>query len=449
MKPQPLFSTLLAISLLACGCATRDPAGPPLCQWMHEPVVQLDRYKSVQKRSDQREHVAVAVAISGGGHRAGNFAAGVLTGLESIEVDGKPFNLLREVDYFSTVSGGGFAAGSYITALHDHLASKHPASAFSFTTALADDVAAPGISPRRSLQLNYHGQLIRGILRLGALTDIDRGDMLESRLDGTVLGRDRRDSGKSLTLGDVFVPQTSSCEPRLPYWVANATVYENGAIFPFTPDILETYGITKYNHQLGEKDLTNNWYALPLAVGMKASASFPGAIPATTLESRIDHPRNPYVHLFDGGMADNLGIITALRLLEADPAPRKVLLVIDSYPGTTEPFSKRSGSPIVPQILSRSMVLSLDSARSRRNDLVRRIAAGTNGTNGVDVVYFDFETLLDSPGKGLKDYQDARKVRTSLHVKPEVQEQLLEQGRSAVRIRTPELQKLIQRFPSK
>ena len=83
------------------------------------PVLDLGNYRPVQERADgQNADLAVAAAISGGGHRAANFAIGVMLALENFEIEGTGYDLLREIDYFSTVCGGGFAAGAYIASLH-------------------------------------------------------------------------------------------------------------------------------------------------------------------------------------------------------------------------------------------------------------------------------------------------------------------------------------------
>ena len=124
-----------------------------------------------------------------------------------------------------------------------------------------------------------------------------------------------------MTLGDLFVRQGQPRPVRLPYWVANALVFENGAIFPFAPDILEQYRVRGYIHHMAEHryDPRRQGYhefvdGVPLSVGMTASGKCPILIPATALTSSYD--RNyPHLRLIDGGPGDNLGVLTALRKL--------------------------------------------------------------------------------------------------------------------------------------
>ncbi len=380
---------LVCSGLLLGSCATRDAKYQLGSEWpATEPVVKLDSYESVQRRPGQRSDVAVAVAISGGGMRAGNFASGVLKALESVEVRGAAgtrSNLLREVDYFSTVSGGGMAAGSYMTHLLDYL-QKHPedktGAGFSFARAEEGNGSKPGW--RVSLARNYQASLVGSFVNPLMLATLDRGDILENRLDQHVLGRP---DGRSLRMRDVFVPRGGGL-PRVPYWVTNATVYENGAIFPFTPDIMAQYSVSGYKHQL-RRHVLDDPYDMPLAVGLKASASFPAAIPPSTLQSTRD-ARHPYIHLSDGGLADNLGIITALRLLHQDKAPVKILIVIDAYNGRTEPFSKTTNPPGLVLSVLRTTSISLDSAHQH----VRALLNVSTAQTGVDFAIIDFDQVL-------------------------------------------------------
>lgn len=378
-----VLASTIALSLSAC--ATRTERSTLGVSWpMTEPTVNLAEYESVQRRPGQRGDVAVAVAISGGGMRAANFAAGVLKALEQTEVrgsGGRRSNLLREVDYFSTVSGGGLAAGSYITHLKEYQR-HHPndvsGRGFSFAAG-GEQASAEGRNWRSSLAKNYQSSMLRSLFNPLMLGDKNRGDVLEHRLDEHVLGRH---GSHSLTLGDVFVKRGTT--PLLPYWVTNGTVYENGAIFPFTPDVLRKYQITGYKHRMASCKLERA-EDMPLAVGLKTSASFPAAIPPTTMKSDRD-PNNPQIHLMDGGVADNLGVITAIRLLNQDRAKKKVLIIIDAYNGLVEPFSKNGIRPGMFLSALRTTSISLDSAHQRVDNLLDSVAK----PRGIHCAVIDF-----------------------------------------------------------
>lgn len=377
-----------AITLMMASCATRTKSPTLGASWPEtEPKMDMRRYECVQRRPGQRNDVAVAVAISGGGMRAANFAAGVLVALERVPVrgcDGRESNLLREVDYFSTASGGGLAAASYLMHLAEYKR-LHPDDAAGARFSFADggkseaNAAHGGRSWREALARNYQASLVRALLNPFLRGSTNRGDVLERRLGESVVGEI---DGRTPTLGDVFVPPGTT--PRLPYWVANATVYENGAIFPFTPDMLEKYGITEYCHDEKYRPLQSS-FDMPLSVGLKASASFPVAIPTSNLKSKMDR-QNSTLHLMDGGVADNLGLISALRLLNQDPAQKKVLIVIDAYNGMQEPFSRGGPAPGIFTTALRTTSISLDSAHQRFGDL---IALGEH-SNGMRCAIIDF-----------------------------------------------------------
>ena len=154
------------------------------------------------------------------------------------------------------------------------------------------------------------------------MQNIKKGGKFEEIIDDTFLGcrfrkmklqsLKQQNQNTSLTLGDIFIRLDDPNEVRLPCWVANATAYENGAIFPFTPDHLKLYNIIEYRHRakqypyrLEKQSYENFLYNVPVAVAVMASANFPGATFPTTFVSKMD-TKNPYLHLFDGGLADDL-----------------------------------------------------------------------------------------------------------------------------------------------
>lgn len=130
--------SISALVLLFAGCTvTRyEPSDiHPYCGTPYvECSVDLTGYKSPQQRiGPQDANLALTIAISGGGFRASNFSAGVLAGLEQINPpDGRSGNCLCQVDYFSTVSGGGFTAAAYFSSLYDYMKSNGTADGYSF-----------------------------------------------------------------------------------------------------------------------------------------------------------------------------------------------------------------------------------------------------------------------------------------------------------------------------
>ena len=435
--------------------------------------------------------MAVVVAISGGGQRAGNFGAGILCGLEKIKnsPDGVR-DALQEVDYLSTVSGGGMAAGAYMSSLHTYLDRPgNPArNDYSFEQALSELDNADTLCKKSNVREFYgrvseehpkpvtdpclHRHLERGYHNniAGALTSpkvwftaIDRGDLLEDAFAKEIMGGNWR--AEELTLKDVFVPINSVEKPRLPYWICNATVYENGAIFPFTPGILDEYEIIGYTHGQEPFELKEGEDAkifrrqMPLSVGMAASGAFPALIAPCTLKSD-DDPKNPYLHLIDGGVADNLGIITAVDLLNQDTAAKKVLIVVDAFPGEFAPYSRNEGAPnMFLTYLSRMPTMPLNGWRGRHVKLLNLWCE----SKGIELVLFSFDDLygysvddLDledaaslpdynaptDASKNVPDYslwKKARTIETSYNISAAEQQLLLKSGLFLVRRKTDEI----------
>ncbi len=421
---KQIISCIVLSLFIFSGCTTRTTSEKIFLNGDTEdipfqtPVFKIDDYKSPEFRNPkQKTNVSVAVAISGGGHRAGNFGIGVLRELEAISCNGKTINILNELDYFSTVSGGGIAAGVYISTLYDYIDSGE--EDYSFNKIIKNNRQ----DLRRNIEVGYHHILFAGLLDPRSLWNNDRGDFLERAFDKKILGSNKR--GRSLTLGDVFLP-TDSDKPLLPMWITNSTVYENGSIFPFLPMTLKKYKITKYTHHLKKYDIDEKYETLPLAVGIKASASFPVAVPATTLESEYDG-NNLFLHLFDGGLADNLGVYSALQMLSQTGENEKVLIIIDAYTGQPEPFSKQEGSPAFWQIWLRSTGISLDAWRIRHRHSIEQLSSsGVFNGKKVRVIYLSFDNLEKSLKEKIKD------IGTNFNITEEQQDTLFKAAKKVV-----------------
>lgn len=425
-----LLIFIFSLSLTACATLTHEAAQTVVSQLQAEaknpnypaakshsallisspPGVDLSQYQSVENRPHQRPDIAIAIAASGGGYRAANLTAGVLMGLEQITDPNLQGNLLEEVDYFSTVSGGGFGVGYYIASLKDfiqtHGQNSPFAAQFSFVNTMHN---VPDNNP---LDTDYTGELF--------FAD-DRGQQIEQSFADNIL----RTKTGTLKLNDIFIPRSHNpSEVQLPYWVTNSTIYQNAALFPFTPDVLQKYGINRYeyNHKFyAVRDVGS----MPVAIGMASSSSFPFALTPTTLGSnQCGFTQNCYLQLLDGGLSDNLGVYTALDLLRQDPAKTKILIVIDAYAGEDQPFSKEAAPPAGTTLFWRIMGIGTDASRQlvKRNiNTMARDELCLNKTKNVLVIYLDLE-----------NYTRAREISTGLFITRKQQKLLLNIGQSLV-----------------
>lgn len=225
-------------------------------------------------------HRSIALALSGGGIRAMVFHLGVMKHLAER-------GLLENVDRVSTVSGGSLLVGLLLQqnqmrwpTSEQFLASSLPALRESLCTrSLQWGAARQLLNP-----LNWRFMLSRANLLARAL-----------RSEWHVQG----------TLADL---------PAAPEWSINGTTAENGKRFRFK------------QHDIGDYTLG---YAsaerFPLASALAVSAAFPGGFGPLTLDAcRFDWRRRSWddppdaakpveatfsrLHLYDGGVYDNLGL---------------------------------------------------------------------------------------------------------------------------------------------
>lgn len=393
------------------------------------PTVDLSQYRSVEDRPGAIKNAAIAMAASGGGYRAANMTAGVLMGLENIYVPRYHTNLLQAIDYYSTVSGGGFAVGTYLSRLNNYqqqnIDIKNPPP-FSFNELMQTMLQSSSFTGDK-------GNVLANDLLAYMFFGSTRGSDLEDSFDHNILYSPQG----TFTLGDMFIPKKNTrAKVRLPLWVPNATIYQNASIFPFSPDVLARYRVYQYQHHYKiytlPDVLTDPYYAMamPVSVGMAASASIPFAVPPMTLQSLAC--KGPcYLQLVDGGLSDNLGIYTALDLLAQDKNKTKILIIVDAFKDDAQPFSKNPVPPGDFTMLWRILNMDTDSNRQKMRAHFASFAHDilcSRGADNVLVAYLD-----------LADYPQARAVGTRFDITHNEQTMLIQVGQNLV-AENPEIQ---------
>lgn len=304
------------------------------------PAVNLSEYKSVQDRDArfQNPNLALGVGISGGGSRAQFFSMGVLLGLEEIQESKSNRNFLNEIDYFSTVSGGCYSAGYYLTILKNKLQYDNCTFNefyFSKADAFKSDVnKSATIFSLLNNSRNEKGEKVS----------------MAQRLDLEVLQYDSSNPENQnkfktqMLLSDFFIPKDSKQNPQLPIMVANGTAYNNGERFPFMPHIIR--GL-KINSSLApnkaslplDGDHINNGYDFPLTYAITASSAFPGVLPKTKFGIKN---QDKILCVIDGGASDNMGYETLIELLhndiKVDDKNKKMLFIDCLGQGKKAPF---------------------------------------------------------------------------------------------------------------
>lgn len=280
----PVLRPVLSACVLALGaCSTAHytvndplPAGPAQPGYA---IRHLDA-------GDNSDSLLVLVTFSGGGYRAAALAYAVMEALRDTPIvwEGRPRRLLDEVDFISAVSGGSLAAAYF--ALHREAFFERFESAvlgLDLQSVLTSRILSPTGLWRQTSR------------RYG------RSDLLQEALDTHVFGGAR----------------FADLPRRRPMVFVNATDIRHGERFEFSQD--------QFDH------LCSDLGSLPLSRAVAASMAVPLVLspvtlwnhragcaahpPALPLQSHASTSR--FVHLVDGGLADNTGVRTPLEIIAA------------------------------------------------------------------------------------------------------------------------------------
>jgi len=320
IDPNCGFSPLLSVTLARICVVALLVAAVGGCA--HYPINQsLKQYdpregyrSSKLAQADVTDDLMILLTFSGGGTRAAAFSYGVLETLRDTEVSihGREGNLLDHVDMIAGVSGGSFTA-AYYGLFHDRI---------------FEDFES------KFLKKNIQGDLTKAILfnpfNWGKLFSgfYDRSDLAAEYYHEHVF--DRR------TFGDMLAN-------KKPMVVINATDMVHGTRFAFTQDVFDV--------------ICSDLFTFPVARACAASSAVPMVLTPITLRNYagqcgyqmpevfdqamhlsretslrrfelandllplLDRKKKPFIHLVDGGVADNLGLRAVLEriMLLGDP----------------------------------------------------------------------------------------------------------------------------------
>lgn len=355
--------------LLLAGCAHY-----PVNAKIEPGAASAHRFPDAPADGTNLDSLFVCLTFSGGGTRAAALAYGVLDRLRTTEIvwDGRRTSLLDEVDCISSVSGGSFTA-AYYGLFRERL-----------FTSFRD----------RFLLRNIERELVLGLFNPVTLWRLasptwSRSDLAAELYDRTVF--------EGRTFADLA--------GRRPFVILNATDYATGNRFEFTQDQFDVLG----------SDLAR----YPVARGVAASSAFPillapisvvnhpqpaGYRPpqeyvnaardyynnrrrwafARSRTDYLDKDRRPFVHLGDGGMADNIG----LRPLDAAyhfasgflrqrinqrRVTRLVVIVVNARTEPQERISRRERPPGALNVLFKTTSIAMDNYSFETIELMRDV----------------------------------------------------------------------------
>lgn len=373
-------AALCALLLAACGSF---PENPRLSAYDRSVGYRFANLEA----GDNSDRLFVLVTFSGGGTRAAALAYGALEALRDTPIPRVAPNkfLLDEVDVISSISGGSFPAAYYGLrgrGIFDEFPDKF------LYRPIQSDLVKQLFSPFNLLKL--------------AGSSYGRSDLAAEFYDRKVFA--------GATYADLVARK------RRPFVVLNATDMTIGAQFSFIQDHFDL--------------LCSDLSAIPVARAAAASSAFPGGLTALTFknhagtcgyrqpewvelamedrkgrrnprrtaraEDRLSYTaegaaRRDYIHLTDGGVADNIGLrgplaaVTSvnspwslLRLIDRQKVDRLVIIVVNA---ATDPATKRDKSPKVPGLvdtLTTAATVPLDNYSFDTLELLKATVDGFN-----------------------------------------------------------------------
>lgn len=431
-------------------CSTARP-------WQNPPA-QPDTVSVAPEQAPEpnADGIVAAVTLSGGGARAAAFGLGVLRELKATRFNwqGQSTTLLDKVGLVSGVSGGSILAAHYAAFGDETLSRFEP-------DFLLDNVQANlflrALSPTWLVRLSspWYG----------------RSHVLAERLDRLYQGR---------RFGDLHA------RPNAPDLLVTATDLTTGAPFEFTPEqfrlICSDLGevplsfavaasssvpilltpMTLRNHA-GQCGAPSRG-ALPSASG--ANDSFRTRMLASAASGYQDVHERPYVHLVDGGLADNLGVRSLLDRLLAGGSIRAsfhgvapgsihhlVLIAVNSERDLADRIDRSDRVPSTGQMLD-ALLFGAGARDSQvtlamlRDDM-QRWQAELQQLRGQHDSPFAADAQLHVVSISLHDVADTAlrrallQVPTAFTIAPDDVQRLQDAGRAVLR-QSPEFQQLRQ-----
>ena len=342
-KIAALIAGLLCLVLAGCVHA-------PLNRMLTEDAVPTQIGIVPRPAEPPSDGVAVVLFFSGGGTRAAAFSYGVLKELSHTELPGsQPRRLLDDVEAVGAVSGGSFTA-AYYCLYHDRTFQDFESRFLkrNVERALAMRVLNPICWPK--LISPYYGR-----------SDVAAEYYDRHIFDGAKFGDLAKSGGR-------------------PFLIINATDMATGEHFAFSRPRFGLIASDINEFPISRAVAASS--AVPLAltpVTVKNYAGMPGAarphiVPRTPgdestvshreaqvlsiLHSYADSKNKPYIHLVDGGLADNLGMQSLIDDIVAVGSPsrlmelggmqrpkRLVIIVVNSAASRGEEWNRREAVP--------------------------------------------------------------------------------------------------------
>jgi NTE family protein len=448
-----LRTVLLAVCA-ACAlaaCATR-PVNAPIAQ------VKREGYRLETRQAQDRDRETLLIlAFSGGGTRAAAFSYGVLEELRRTEftlASGQRTRVLDEVDVVTGVSGGSFTALAY--GFHGEK--------------LFDDY------DRRFLKRDVEGEILARVL-----SPANWGPLWSAEWGRSELAAQLYD--EILFDGATFADLASRPGPLI---VATATDISTGSRLGFTqsdfdllcsdvdtvplsraaaassavPLVLSPVTLNNYGGTCGFR--FPSWATSLTGRDGAARPASRAAQRTKEMQSFQDSASRPYIHLVDGGLADNLGLRSVLEVMETlenaralgrrtrlDDVRRIAVFIVNSLSVPRTDWDKSARPPNDLMILLKATGVPIDRYSYEALEILadtafrwrtlRQETAGGVAVPDIEIYAVDvsFAALRDS-----NEVAYLNDLPTSFSLTPEAVDRLRAAGATVVR-ESPEFARLL------
>ncbi|MBI3621783.1 MAG: patatin-like phospholipase family protein [Nitrospirae bacterium] len=366
---------LLLIGVLG-GCA-QAPMNAPLAAYRPDAGYRFTTLDAGD--AGDGDGLYVALAFSGGGTRAAALSYGVLKALADTPItwQGKRKRLLDEVDLISTISGGSFTGAYYA-------------------------LFGPGIFTdfeSRFLKRDIQGELGRQLwnpvnwIRL-ASPSFDRIDLAAELYDRTVFNGKRFDA--------------LTAARHRPFLVINATNMSLGRRFGFIQDQFDGLGSDLGPYPVARAVAASSAFPLllspvtvrnyPAPPGYERPAWVDGALGDYEVNRRryqrarewtlyADKAGHPYVHLIDGGLADNIGLRDVIdsaqdaarpgsirQLMNQRKIRRLVVIIVNARTEPPETIDTQRRAPGALEVAMKTATVAMDNYSFETIELMKDLA---------------------------------------------------------------------------
>lgn len=344
---RTLLPIALAGSLALAGCATR-PINPPITQ-----VDPGTGYRFATRTNLQGRNDLVVLAFSGGGTRAAAFSYGVLEYLKRTEIvgsSGTKVRLLDAVGVITGVSGGSFTAlayGLYGDKLFDEYEQRF------LKRDVQGELIASLLTPTHWPRLwssswgrsELAAELYDKILFNGAtFADLDRNKSLLILASATDIS-----TGAQVTFDQFYFDAMCSNLDAVP--LSRAAAASSAVPVALSPVTLSNYGGTCNYAPTTTLQADTLFIHQPRTVARAKRL-------LDELRALSDSKNRPYIHLVDGGVADNVGMRSVLSTLEMtharqragiatpfDSLHRIIVIVVNSVSSPRTHWDESEGPP--------------------------------------------------------------------------------------------------------